>query len=86
MKVFLSRGPQQAVVVMARAEGSGVLGDLFREVKPGQSLLGYSHQELAALGSGEKDLPPKPQSLLSRLRRPASPQVEDFFHLRNCRG
>jgi len=45
------------VIVRARAEGpAGQLGDLIRIVRPGETVLGYSYEELRALGDGAHDL------------------------------
>lgn len=59
MKVFLSSGGD-VFLVRARAEGGGALGDLVVEVRPGDSFLGHTYDDLAALGEGAHDLEPLP--------------------------
>lgn len=52
MTVFVSREPnQEAVVLLVRAEGSSMLGDLVLDVRPGESALGKSYEQWAALKS-----------------------------------
>lgn len=48
------------VVLKARAEGAGgARGDLVREIRPGESFLGWRYDELRQLGEGLHELEPK---------------------------
>lgn len=49
------------IQVQERAEGDGLVGDYRERVYPGQGILGYSYEELRALGNGSFDLTPKKQ-------------------------
>jgi hypothetical protein len=42
----------ETVVLRARLEGDGLLGDAFSEIRPGQNALGLSYEELRAAGAG----------------------------------
>ena len=55
MKVHLSRAPNGEIIVQARAEGRGLIGDLFQTIAPGQSFGSKSYAELVALGPGAYD-------------------------------
>lgn len=61
MLVFLHVEPA-IVHVAVRAEGDGMVGDLFRDVGPGDQFAGYSFDELSTMGSGMKRLVPRPPS------------------------
>ncbi len=57
--LFLPPG-HDVVVVSARAEApDGTVGQINNEVRPGQSIMGWSYQELRALGTGWHELGPK---------------------------
>lgn len=58
MTVFLSDAGD-GILVMARPEGEGVVGDLVVKVSEGQSFMGWSFDELKALGEGEHEIEPK---------------------------
>lgn len=59
MKVFLSKGQNGGVYVRARLEGEGgAVGDISREVMPGQDLFGVPFETLLSLGEGEHDISP----------------------------
>lgn len=51
MTVYLTK-PKGRIVLMARAEGDGAIGDLEIEVKPGESAFGRSRDEWAKLPEG----------------------------------
>lgn len=55
MKVFLSQ-VDGGVQILARLEGDDVSGCLVQIVSPSGRFLGYSHDELVAMGAGEHDL------------------------------
>lgn len=58
--IFLPPG-QELVIVRARLEGPGDRSGLFlQQVRPGESLFGWTYPELRALGDGMHDLQPKP--------------------------
>lgn len=60
LSIFLPPGVE-AILIQARAEGPGrTLGHLTREIRPGDSFLGWSYDELRALGNGMHELQPKP--------------------------
>lgn len=62
MTVFLTVDKDAGTVhVQARAEGDGAVGDLVREIKPGESFLGWSYDELVKLGDGQHELEAKGQ-------------------------
>ena len=44
------------ILVSARAEGDGMLGDIFEEVRPGESFWGLSYEDLRNHGSGELEM------------------------------
>jgi hypothetical protein len=57
MTVFLTVDKDAVrVYVQARAEGEGVVGDVVREVGPDEDFLGWSYDELVALGDGRHDV------------------------------
>ncbi len=60
MTVFLNFD-SDSIVVTALAESleDDVLGDMWETVRPGGQFLGYSYDELRALGEGKHDLEPK---------------------------
>jgi hypothetical protein len=54
--VYLTVEPG-VVRVQARLEGpGGVVGDLVRDVRPGDELFGLTYEQLAALGDGAHDV------------------------------
>jgi hypothetical protein len=55
MKVFLST-VDGGVMVQARLEGKDGGGDVTQLVAPGGDFLAHSHDDLAAMGEGEKEL------------------------------
>ncbi|MBY0523445.1 MAG: hypothetical protein K2R98_08595 [Gemmataceae bacterium] len=60
VSVYLVPG-QQLIALRSRAEGPGDASALFlHEVRPGQFFLGWSYDELRALGTAMHDLEPKP--------------------------
>lgn len=61
MTVFLTRCPDGTILAMARAESDGgVIGDLRLPVRPGGQFLGWSYDELAALGEGRHEMTERP--------------------------
>jgi len=62
MRVSLYQPPHlpDLVVIRARAEGPGMLGDATWEIRPGEDFLGWTYEELKALGTSLQDLQPKP--------------------------
>jgi hypothetical protein len=56
MKVFLSR-VDGGVMVQARMEAEGIVGEVAQLVEPGDDFFGYSHDQLVAMGNGEHVLP-----------------------------
>jgi hypothetical protein len=61
VKIFLTNRPGGTIRLMARAEGEGGrVGDLVRDLGPGDDFLGHPFGELAALGEGGHDLEPAP--------------------------
>jgi len=60
VSIFVPPHLKDVVGISARAEGPGrTRGDLRTEVRPGGSFLGWSYDELRALGTGNHDLEPK---------------------------
>lgn len=59
MIVFLSPLPDGSLQVLARAEGTDTVGDLVRVLGPKDSFLGYTQDELTALGAGQHEMEPK---------------------------
>jgi hypothetical protein len=57
MKVFLSK-VDSGVMVQARLEGDGLIGDMTHLVRPAECYLGLTHDELVVLGNGELHLDP----------------------------
>ena len=56
MKVFITHA-SDSVVVRSKAEGQGgILEDFKIEVRPGSDFLGWSYEELRALGEGQREL------------------------------
>jgi hypothetical protein len=55
VKVFLSQ-VDGGVQILARLEGDGVFSCFSQIVPAGGKFLGYSHDELVAMGAGEHDL------------------------------
>jgi hypothetical protein len=58
MKVFLRHLPS-SVFIQVRLEGPGMIGDMVREVGPGQGFLGWTYEELRQLPAGENQLADK---------------------------
>lgn len=44
------------IIIEARAEGAGMLGDFSEQIAPGQMFLGNTFAELYKLGEGEHDI------------------------------
>ena len=59
MTVFVTH-KDSIVVVQARAEGPGIIGDAVWTVKPGGSLLGHPYERWAALPIGRNEVELKP--------------------------
>lgn len=57
MKVHIIHEPG-AVLVRARLEGAGALGDYLEEVQPGEHWGAWPYEQLRALPAGEADLDP----------------------------
>lgn len=64
MKVYLTV-EKNRVLIAARAEGEGMLGDLFEEVRPGESFWGFSYEDLKKHGSGELEISEKGKSMVT---------------------
>lgn len=47
------------VHVMVRAQTGATVGDMTEHVRPGDTFLGHSYDELRALGEGAHDIQPK---------------------------
>lgn len=60
VSVFLVPG-QPVIAIHARADGPGRLhGHIAREVRQGQSFLGWSYDDLVKMGTAMHDLEPRP--------------------------
>lgn len=57
MKVFLTQNGD-ALQISSRAEGDGLLGDLFVTIKPDDVFGKLTYDDLKALGEGEHDIEP----------------------------
>jgi hypothetical protein len=56
MRVFLSK-VDGGVMVQARLEGGdGLLGEAAQLVRPGEAFGQFTHDELVAMGEGEKEI------------------------------
>jgi hypothetical protein len=55
MTVFVSMY-DGGIQIMARAEGPDAIGDLVRDIGPGESFLGLTFDQWAALGNGQHDI------------------------------
>ena len=62
MKAFLSK-VDGGVMVQARLEGDGIIGDVTRVVAPGEDFFDLSYDELAAMGDGEHEFKPTPAGI-----------------------
>jgi hypothetical protein len=62
MNVSLFRKPdEEEILLQGRAEGPGkTLGDLVEVIRPGDVVLGWTYEEIRALGNCMHDLKPKP--------------------------
>jgi len=58
MEVCLNYEPE-IVHVSAVVRGPGIIGDFHHSVKPGDDFLGWSYDELLALGEGRHELADK---------------------------
>jgi hypothetical protein len=58
MKLFLTVC-EDCVVIQARAEGTGIVGDMVQRIFPGETVLGLSYEALRALGNGAHDIETK---------------------------
>ena len=58
MRFFVGEITQEKVLVMARAESENgtMIGDLVRDVHPGEFFFGLGYGRLTELGLGEHDL------------------------------
>lgn len=56
MIVFLTTLDHGDILVQARMEGDGIVGDLQQTVRQGGEFLGHDFDELTRLGEGEHDL------------------------------
>jgi hypothetical protein len=63
MKFYIRSVSPEHVSVRARAESEdgGMVGDLFRDIKPEQSIFGYTFEELQELGPGEHEPKQEPK-------------------------
>ena len=58
MDIHIIFSDDEQVVIMALAEGDGVIGDLKKTVKPGESAFGLSFDQLHENGLGPMKVPP----------------------------
>lgn len=58
MTVYVTKEEDGTVLILARAEGDGMIGDMFHEVFPGGSAFGKTYEEWLALCPGKVDLDP----------------------------
>lgn len=58
MTVFVARDSESQVVMLSvRAEGSGMLGDMFVDVHPGEIAFGKTYDEWTAVDLGSAEVP-----------------------------
>jgi hypothetical protein len=53
MKAYFTSSDGGTVVVRARAEGDGIIGDLIADVGEGEDFFGVSYADLRSSGAGE---------------------------------
>lgn len=59
MKFYIQSVTPESLTVRAESDG-GLVGDSFTDIKPGQSIFGYTFEELQELGPGGHE--PKQES------------------------
>jgi hypothetical protein len=57
--VYLNVQPDSVLVQLPPAEADGVTADADAFIEPGEKFMGYTFEELKALGSGEHRITPR---------------------------
>jgi len=57
MMIFITKDTGDRFLVMARAEGDGIIGDAEVSVGPGDTIFGVSYEDIKKHGPGAMEVP-----------------------------